>query len=762
MNRYDADIVARDGALPGLPLLLDSKRLLTALRSLPALQDVGAITVNYLRYKPGTSCVAGLLLTQADGSALPCFVKAFTLARFAQSWQHPRRQRLIAAGDERAPLALPDWAIMLQYPEYDFSLRYLNQLMDADMRAASLRDLLPAGIDPYSVEWRFLRYKPERRAVIKLSCQGAPLAVLRIASNSEYGRILQGSAVGAALGHIELTGMDGHRRMLATRWLNGVSLAPEANAAPAPAEMSAAGAALAQLHQSPFTLPAVRSRENDIQMLWWVFNTFVAIYPAGAERFQAQARRIARHIAALDDQPVLIHGDFSADQVVKGSDGTLRFIDWDRCTCGSALADLASFCARLEMQAIAGQIAPQQAAAAVNAFLAGYGAQRLHDRRGLACYSAWALLCLASEPFRLRTADWPQQTEKLLARVAWLMDEGERISHSGTPGEKRLAALVNPTLIAQPLLQALQLPANSQLQQCQIRRHKPGRRAMIEYQIALPDRLTPWQVLGKYRAKGLDPHPFRCQQALWQQGFNNEAQVAVPRPLALLPRWQIWLQEKVDALPLTTLLQPEQAQLAAIGQRVGTALARMQQSSALQKAVNAKRWQIGDELAVLQRGLRQVAAQHPQWQTRLSHLYFACETLAQSLTREIQRPVHRDFYHDQVMVNRHHPQQVILVDFDLCCLSFAALDAGNYLAHIRELALRVYRNANALKLHEQAFTRAFLAESQDVSLPVIKKFTVLSLARHIFLSTQFADRSHTTSDLIADCERALTAWHNVE
>lgn len=753
MNTHDADIVARDRALPGLNLLLDAEALLAALRTLPSFDRLYEVSVTYLRYKPGTSCVAGLLLHLNDGGTLRYFAKALTAARFQQSWQHPKRQALVAAGDPRAPLALHDKAVILQHPAFDRGIRYLSLLED-DARLTLLSELLPAEPDLSALEWRFLRYKPERRAVIALSRRGVPLGVLRVASKNEYGQILQGSAVGAALGHISLAACKGNSRMLMTRWLDGVSLGPEEGGGLEPELMSAAGVALAQLHQAPFSLPVVQRVEDDIQAMWQVFNTLETILPTSAAHFQHLARRIARSLTECAGESVPIHGDFSADQLIKPADGgPLRIIDWDRCACGNPLVDLGSFRARLEMQTIGGPIAPRQASEAMLAFLIGYRSQRALDSRGLLWYSARALLCLAAEPFRRRVADWPQQVERVLARVNQRVDEAETLGRSEAAMDARVAALCDPLKIGPPLLAALNLPSGYPLPRCRLLRHKPGRRALVEFQLSPSE-----AVLGKYRHKGMDRHGYQCQLALWLDGFCAPASVVVPEPLGLLPEWQLWLQEKRDAEPITSLLRPDNPDLARSGALVGEALAAVQQSEKLKAVASAKRWWLSDELAVLARGLEKVAGLYPHWQSRLTAMLADCTALAQTLEGEVLGCAHRDFYPDQVMFSRDLPEQRVMLDFDLCCLSFPALDAGNYLAHVRELALRRDQDIDALILHEQAFTQAWLAKSPEVSPMSVHHFATLSLARHIFLSTQFAERSHTTTTLLEVCEQQLRRW----
>jgi aminoglycoside phosphotransferase (APT) family kinase protein len=758
MTTHAADlrIIAQDPQLPGLALLLDNDALLQALRCLPTLLDAQSVTLDYLRYKPGNSCAASLTVTLGSQQRKTYFAKALTTERFIQSWQHPKRQTLIAAGDPDAPLALHASAILLQHPLHDRTLRFLHLLKHDETRQVLLRQLLPSFSEVEHIDWRFLRYKPERRGVIQLSYHNEPMAILRCASAKEYGRMLQGTAVGAALGHISLLGCLGNQRMLATRWIAGDSLGLEHSGTLSLSAMKAAGSALAQLHSTPFSLPQTSGSNENIQALWRVLNILTVISPSAAVRYRELATQIAQYLMACRIAPVLIHGDFSADQVVKpAAGGALQIIDWDRCTYGAPLRDLASFQARLELQAIDKTLQYPPVDSVMDAFLSGYSASRNNPvgKHALAWYAAWALMCLATEPFRVQATDWPEQIEALLDRVQQLL--AQATSPITPPPEKLLVQLSTPSIMAQPLIAALNLPPQSRLQACKIVRHKPGRRALIHYQIAEPDHRQPHNILGKYSRKGVNRAAFDYQKLLWQQGWHDTAPFTVPEPLALLPGWNIWLQRKVDAIALTERLIPSEPQLAELGTQVGKALAALHQHQGLQLAVAAKTWRIADELAVLRKGLHQVAALYPHWQTRLARLLRACEQLSLPLNREKTSCVHRDFYPDQILISHQHPLRLTLLDFDLCCTSASALDAGNYLAHVRELALRQYGDIHALASHEQAFATAFLTDSQEVEPRSVMAFTTLALARHIFLSTQFTERHHTTATLLALCEQAL-------
>lgn len=759
MDDADLDIIARDSALPGLHLLFDPSELLTVLRRLPALQDIQSADIEYLRYKPGTSCTCGLVITRNHGKREHFYLKALTRARFEQSWNHPKRQALLAKGTPYGPLALPDAAIMLLHPAHDRAIRYLDILQD-DMKAQALfHALLPDVATNEKIEWRFLRYKPERRCVIGLIVAEKIRAVLRCGNSNEFGSMLIGATVGAALEHLQLLSPRGNRRMLLTGWIDGKSLDPEHDAKPTALIMEATGKALARLHETPFSLPNTKTKEDTVQAMWRVFATLDAIYPKGGGKFHQLATEVARHIQQVSNETVLVHGDFSADQVINSvKRNKLHIIDWDHCASGNPLLDIASFQARFELQVITKLITRTYADIAIAAFLQGYCASRSINKAALPWYCAAALLGLAVEPFRIRATKWPLEIDAILNRVSELIFSSTTGALSDGLKDKKLIELTNPALMNAPLVKALKLPQDSKTVSCQVKRYKPGRRGLIEYEIDLPDGRKPFHLLGKYRCKSADRHGFMCQNALWENGFDGKTGISVPRPYALLKKYHLWLQEKIEGKTLTDALSGEDANLADLGRLVGKALACLHQNSGLKQVIDAKIWTADDELAVLNRGLLKVGEIYPQWQTRLQKIMDASEELAATLFNTANVPVHRDFYSDQVMIADANTDHLILLDFDLCALSPAALDAGNYLAHIRELALRQTNNITALIDHEHAFRDAFLNHSPATSERAVAGFTILSLTRHIYLSTQFPTRTHTTPALLEICENALQCW----
>ena len=100
-----------------------------------------------------------------------------------------------------------------------------------------------------------------------------------------------------------------------------------------------------------------------------------------------------------------------------------------------------------------------------------------------------------------------------------------------------------------------------------------------------------------------------------------------------------------------------------------------------------------------------------------------------------------------------------LVDLDLCCQGDPALDIGNFIAHITEQSLRQLADPATMVAQEAALRDAFIetraGEQADRLRWTIELYTVLTLVRHIHISTRIAARRPYTEALLTLCETRL-------
>ncbi|HTL59982.1 MAG TPA: phosphotransferase [Candidatus Limnocylindrales bacterium] len=282
-------------------------------------------------------------------------------------------------------------------------------------------------------------------------------------------------------------------------------------------------------------------------------------------------------------------------------------------------------------------------------------------------------------------------------------------------------------------------------------RHKPGRRSLVEYEVEVDrpgfpkHRVT---LLGKARAHRSGNEGFRLQQALWQAGFQADSAdgISVPEPIGVISDFHMWFQRKVSGLTAEELL-PTAAETKLAGQ-IAKALHKLHRAA----IPTDKGHHMEQELSILHDCLAQVGRLYPQWANRLERLSAACDRLGQSTPRPRVCGIHRDFYGAQVLVDN---TRVWLIDFDLYCQGDPALDAGNFIGHIKEQALREKGNPDGLLDVEQAFEEQFIHLTGEQVRGAVRAYTDLTLARHIYLSTKLVERTHLTEQVLCLCEERI-------
>jgi len=268
-------------------------------------------------------------------------------------------------------------------------------------------------------------------------------------------------------------------------------------------------------------------------------------------------------------------------------------------------------------------------------------------------------------------------------------------------------------------------------------RHKPGRRALVEYRVRL-DQERPAALLGKVRARGADGRTFHLHQRLEAAGYRQGAAVFVPGAVALVPEAGLWLQHRVHGASLGPRLGTRAGPAAAA--QVAGALARLQQMEVRPDRVHGA----ADELQVLQRELTLLGDARPELRSRLGRLLAVAETLTEPLDT-LRVPVHRDFYQDQLLLLG---EATCLLDLDLCSLGHPALDAGNFTAHLIELGLRRHNDPQAFRAERRAFEAAWLARQGPHHREALTGCTTLTLARHVGLAWRLPGRAHLVGRLL--------------
>lgn len=321
------------------------------------------------------------------------------------------------------------------------------------------------------------------------------------------------------------------------------------------------------------------------------------------------------------------------------------------------------------------------------------------------------------------------------------------------PALPALAAALDPTRAARAIETSKQFAdTRVQVLSARLTRHKPGRRAVIAYDLAVTranGRTDIVPAIGKMRASRPPRTAYRLLRELWAHGFDAASTdgICVPEPLGTVPELGLWLQRRVCGQLATTVLTTAAA--APLARRIAEAAHKLHTCGvAPEKAHGSK-----DEVAILRRIYRDVAQRHPALAPRLAHLLHDCDVLAAELTGDATG-IHRDFYADQVIVDG---TRLYLIDFDLFCHGHAALDLGNFAGHLAEHALREPAHVAALTAAQDALAAAYVAHAGAAATRPLRIYTALTLARHVYLSATLPGRAHTTGRVLDAAQAATEA-----
>lgn len=256
---------------------------------------------------------------------------------------------------------------------------------------------------------------------------------------------------------------------------------------------------------------------------------------------------------------------------------------------------------------------------------------------------------------------------------------------------------------------------------------------------------------GKIQRRRYGKSGYRLLAALRAAGLDgSDDAIAVPEPVGVIGAFRMWLQREAQGRPATdAVAAPGSARLA---RRIAEAANKLHRAAVPPE----RRHTAVDELRILHECLPRVAAAEPGLERRIGHLLEASSRAAGTLARVPELGIHRDFYSDQVLVDG---DRLTLVDFDLYCLGDPALDIGNYLGHVTEQALRERGSESAYASFEAELADAFAERADRGAAARVRAWAALTLARHVYLSTRFAERGHLTVPLLELAVRRLGEVH---
>lgn len=764
----DADIVRREIAIPGLRALLDPNEFAAMLGKIFPGREIGEVMPRYVRYRPGTNCLA-VYKVEVAGESVDVYARA--LRRVDLGNLRKIAGRLGAAIWE-------DRAVIVMVFPIDEKLEVLPRLVDDEWRGLLLSEFMRERPDLWEGTIQTMRYKPERRFLAKFLVGSKPTAVLKVYNYAEYAGGESNARLFQSGGSLRVAGLLGgseRHRILVFEWLPGENLGeviqrPEPSLQP----VRLTGAALAELHARRVDgLPPI-TRERETARLLAAGEMLGVLCPHLARRAGGIARKLAARLAEEPQLYLPIHGDFKAQQVLVDGD-TVTVVDFDHAVGGDPSSDLGLFLARLEKEALHGVVTGDRLEAVKNALLEGYRQVAGDIPERVELYTAIRLLSITARRFRHREPGWPEESERLLERVAAILHNsgGDRIFASS--GHEHSVLVTDVFRVtddpAMPFLAGALRPEEAlhqleagvphlftgkyhpALRAIRVTRHRHGRRCVIEYDLEMERDDAPPQLctlLGKVRAQGTDELTWLLVMSLWNRGFGagSHDAILVPEPLGVVPAFRMWLQRKVPGVTVTNLLAgPDGVDVA---RRVAEAAHKLH----LTGVPSPRSHTMADELRILHERLPEVAEAKPEWRERIHRLLALCDRLGEGVPEPKTTGIHRDFYPDNLMVDG---PRLYILDFDLYCNGDPGLDIGNFLGHMTEYALRVLGNPMALAESQEALIERFIELSGEEFRASVDAYAVLTLVRHIHLSTQFLPRRPYTGEILELTEQRLEA-----
>jgi aminoglycoside phosphotransferase (APT) family kinase protein len=654
-----------------------------------------AATWTYARWKPGVSLTTAWTLRVADGGE-----RWVVLKRYATEKAKELAKRKRGEGEA----VLVEQGLHLWRFPFDRKLPGLPRALELHRTSRLIREL--GFLFPYLVRWssssvHTLRYKPERRAVLRLDLsvrlgdkqgpKSAKHVAARIVPVEEARRI---ASARTAASHASFAGLlprfcgaQERTGMLFEEWLGGRASAPDDFA-----HAERAGRALAALHvaigRGGGAMRAPASAPEILPLLGAV----PQVLAAARELRQPPVRN-----------STWTHGDFHPDQLLVDDTGATRLLDLDQLGEGDPYADLASW--------IADHLAADSGVGfdgAAGPLLEGYG--RAVELQRLRAHTAWRLLLLAAGALRRLEAG---AAEKAVKRVECARAVLAAPSAPGpvTPDTWRTASGIDLDHGVRTLVWLEHKPSDAESAPAPSRRWfrrertdwreiRPEDDAELPFARLIAQRREPSELLawrpgrrmtlavahpsGPAILKAFRPGRFERALAAHEQAWKSAGGTGFTVP-AIYEHDREFATLVIERLPgARPTLGDEDIERFF---RIGSALRAFQEH---EPAAGLRTHGPDEEAQVLDRMAERVLACGLPLPERWLEL--RARLAGTRSHAPLARPAlcHRDLHDGQLLVKG---REIGLIDFDALCLADPALDAANLATHLHLRALQTLSKA---------------------------------------------------------------------
>jgi len=434
-----------DRRVPGMARLLDPQTV-AALPQLTALWgDRFGCQITYVRYKPDTNCLIAYAIQKpdvTDSQPSLCYAKCFPESEYESAVAKLEQHRWVETRDFPSAIPLPDLSAVIYLFPNDSHLDGLRILATPKkiQRALYAHDL-----DYPEDTWRIsdrrlrvtpVRYKPERRAVLKLNTRAVhrqtgekrPLEAYMSIFTDDRGRAIY-RTMSELHTHVQLLSQVTTPRPYAfiedrgailVEGLEGTPIAPAQKrfTQEVAAQSAHALAALHEWHGGSLRSEGLTEIQDRVQS---TARTLAQIAPGVEQVAQHVANRLNELAPSLQREAGgFVHGDFYYGQVLFGG-SKVAVVDFERSYRGDAAADVGNYCAHIRLAGLNGQL--DNDAALISTFVHEYRATASISipPQALHFWTALGLYLLAVQPFRTLESGWRQKTDRILRLCAELV-----------------------------------------------------------------------------------------------------------------------------------------------------------------------------------------------------------------------------------------------------------------------------------------------------------------------------------------------------
>lgn len=251
--------------------------------------------------------------------------------------------------------------------------------------------------------------------------------------------------------------------------------------------------------------------------------------------------------------------------------------------------------------------------------------------------------------------------------------------------------------------------------------HKPGQRALIEYQADIGRRQSCTLLAKLYTDAAQAERVAENTRWLWDHVFRQSRSCSIPQPLGVLRDLAMFVYLPVEGQFLDELIPgPQATRLLA---RTSTWLATLHR----QPLATSKRFRFATELPNLATWANRVVETYPETTEAVSQLVDFLQTGAAHLPFGTETVIHKDFHYGHVIVNG----KLHVIDFDEVRLGDPNFDLAHFCVNLQLLAWRKSGDPEHLVYLQRAFLLAYARQTgwvQDQRFGYFFTYTCLKLA----------------------------------